>query len=47
MNSFHNTPETSGEGYEAIKIYGTDLVERRRFETSSAFCLEKPRTTRF
>ena len=30
MNSFHNTPETSGEGYEAIKIYGTDLVERAR-----------------
>ena len=30
MNSFHNTPETSSEGYEAIKIYGTDLVDRAR-----------------
>ena len=30
MNSFHNTPETAGEGYEAIQAYGTDLVERAR-----------------
>ncbi len=30
MNSFHNTPQQSQDNYEAIKLYGTDLVDRAR-----------------